>query len=331
MICTLIVAATAANAAETESLRIAKWKNDAKGAVALFYDDGTDSAFDIVRPALVRRSIPGTFYLYCGRGTGEDDPKVLRWGTAAKAAPGIVVLGDHTWLHKDFADAAQFDAEIARNGALVRKLMGLPPEALVSYARPGGIKFNVTDDEEATVLAAHGELKRPKYWPNSARPIGSEGGMQTAAQAIEGLDRAEANGGLECYLFHGVGGDWISFSATEHERFLAELDRRRAEGRIWPASTIAVQKFIAERDAATLSPSPVPDGAIAAATLSFATDPALYDEPLTIVAALPEDREVAEIFMTCSGVRSRLRAPVIDGRAIFDIAPSSEPVSIIVK
>ena len=40
-------------------VRIARWKNDAKSAVSLYYDDGTDSAFEMVAPSLLRRRLPG--------------------------------------------------------------------------------------------------------------------------------------------------------------------------------------------------------------------------------------------------------------------------------
>ena len=125
-----------------------------------------------------------------------------------------------------------------------------------------------------------------------------------------------------------MGGDWIAYPASAHERLLAEIDRRRADGRLWPGATIAVHKYAAERDAASLAPRPAPDGALAAAELSFGTDPARYDEPLTVVADVPADRD--GVVVETAGAPAR-RAPAVDGRALFDVAPAGRPLSIVVR
>ena len=119
------------------ALRIARWKDGAASAVSLYYDDGTDSAFDLVVPSLVRRRIPGTFYLCCGWYKGADDPKLARWGTAAREHSDAIFLGDHTWAHVGVTNAAQFAEAISRNGAMLRRLSGLPEDALLSFAIPG--------------------------------------------------------------------------------------------------------------------------------------------------------------------------------------------------
>ncbi len=64
-------------------VRIAKWKGDAKGAVSLYYDDGLDSGFRNVVPELVRRGLPGTFYICCNWFGGDPaNPKLARWSVA---------------------------------------------------------------------------------------------------------------------------------------------------------------------------------------------------------------------------------------------------------
>lgn len=320
----------AAAAAAEPAFRVAKWRHDAKCAVSLYYDDGTDSAFQYVCDALVRRSIPGTFYLVCGKTPEEVSPKTERWRKVATEHPGIVVLGDHTWLHGGTTNAAQFAADVARNGALVRELSGLPPTALVSFARPGGVKWEITDEEEAAVLAAHGELKRPDFGPCIAGP--ERWRMNTAAKALAHVDKAEADGRCQPFLFHGVGADWFNFPAAEHERLLAELDRRRAEGRVWPASAVEVQKYAAERDGARLEPAAAGEGAIAAAVLSFSTDPELYDEPLTVVLEdIPGAPDSVVVRIGSGDSATVLRSAVLDGRAVFSVAPVSGSVSIAVS
>ena len=307
-------------------LRIARWKDGAASAVSLYYDDGTDSAFDLAVPSLVRRSIPGTFYLCCGWYKGPDDPKLARWGALARRHPGIVVLGEHTWGHGGGTSPEGLADAIARNGALLREMSGLPPRALLSFGRPGGCEWTVSREEEAAVLAAHGEFLRHDFGPeNSGGPANfhKEVAMHAFADAAAILDRAERDGGWEALLFHGVGGDWIAFPAAEHEKVLAEIDRRRAAGRLWCGATIAVHKYATERDGAKLEALPAPDGALAAARLAVATDPELYDEPLTIEAAVPRDRDsvAVEVAPGDGAPAASLRAPAVDGLARFDVPP----------
>lgn len=319
-----MVESGAMNDPATGSLDVARWKNGAASAVSLYYDDGTDSAFDLVVPSLLRRRLPGTFYLCCGWYAGPDDPRLARWGALARRHPEIV-LGEHTWGHGGGTSAEGLAEAIARNGALLREMSGLPPGALLSFGRPGGCPWTLSREEEAAVLAAHGEFLRHGFGPeNTGGPPGvhKDVGMHAFADACAVLDRAEASGGREALLFHGVGGDWIAFPAAEHERLLAEIDRRRAEGRLWCGAEIAVRKYAAERDAARLEPRPAPEGALAAAALSVATDPALFDEPLTLLASVPADRDSATLETASAGAPAAvLRAPAVGGVARFDVPP----------
>ena len=310
-------------------IRIARWKNDARATVSLYYDDGTDSAFEMAVPALLRRRVPGTFYLCCGWFEGDKAPKLARW-SICRDHPEIV-LGNHTWGHCGVRDAADLARELHRNAEALRAVSGLPPHALVSFGIPGGVPWKVAPEEQAACLAAENLVLRRRYAPeNTAGPAGSHADvrMNSFEDAVAVLDRAEKEGGWEPLLFHGVGGDWFAFPAAAHEKILAEIDRRRADGRLWPGAAVAVRKYEAERDAARLRPLPAPDGALAAAELAFGTDPARYDEPLTLVADVPADRD--SVVLEAAGAAPR-RVPAVDGRALFDLPPSPAPVALALR
>lgn len=310
-------------------IRVARWKNDAKAAVSLYYDDGTDSAFEIAVPALVRRRIPGTFYLCCGWFKGPDDPKLARWAVC-RDHPEIV-LGNHTWGHGGTQGPADLAQDLHRNAEALRAVSGLPAGAPVSFGVPGGVPWKVTPAEQAACLAAENLVLRHAYGPeNTGGPAGSHADvrMNSFDDALAVLDRAEETGGWETLLFHGVGGDWFAFPAADHERLLAEIDRRRADGRLWPGAAVAVRQYEAERDAARLRPLPAPDGAFPAAELSFGTDPARCAEPLTLVAAVPAGRD--SVVLEADGAAPR-RVPVVGGRAVFDLPPASAPVGLALR
>ena len=77
-------------------------------------------------------------------------------------------------------------------------------------------------------------------------------------------------------------------------------------------------------------PPAAPDGALAAARLSVATDPALFDEPLTLEAAVPRDRDsvAVEIAPADGAPASSLRAPAVDGLARFDVPPRTATIAV---
>lgn len=308
-------------------IRIARWKNDARAAVSLYYDDGTDSVFEMVVPSLLRRRIPGTFYLCAGWYEGDQAPRLARW-SICREHPEIV-LGNHTWGHGGVQDAADLASQLRRNAEALRAVTGLPPGALVSFGIPGAVPWKVTPAEQDACLAAAGVVLRHAFpAENAGGPPGlhADVKMHRFEDAERALDRAEASGDREALLFHGVGGDWIAFPAAEHEKILAEIDRRRAEGRLWPGAEIALHKYETERDAARLRPLPAPGGALVAAELAFGTDPARYDEPLTLVAAVPPERD--SVVLEASGAAPR-RVPAVDGRAMFDLPP--RPVNLILR
>ena len=310
------------------ALRIARWKNDATAAVSLYYDDGTDSAFDFAVPSLLRRRIPGTFYLCCGWFEGDKAPKLARWGIC-RDHPEIV-LGNHTWSHCGVQDAADLARELRRNAEALRAITGLPPGALVSVGIPGGVPWKVTPEEQAACFAAAGVVLRHPFGPeNSGGPAGLHPSvrMNTREDALAILDRAERSLAWEALLFHGVGGDWISFPAGAHELLLREAAARQAIGRLWVGSAIDVHKYETERDAARLS-----DVAATADGLDFSLeglpDPAVFDVPLSLVCAAPDGWASAHIVRSAPDGDAAFRVPVVEGRLVFDVPPAPARFSV---
>ena len=312
---------------DSAPVRIARWKGDAAGAVSLYYDDGTDSAFDFVVPLLLRLHLPGTFYLCCGWYKGPDDPKLARWALCREHPE--IVLGNHTWSHCGTTGPEHLAGELRRNAEALRALTGLPPEALVSTGIPGGVPWKVTPEEQAACFAAERVVLRRRYAPeNTGGPAGlhPEVRMNTLGDALAILDRAEETRGWEPLLFHGVGGDWIAYPADAHEHLLREAAARQALGRLWVGSAIDVHKYEAERNAARLSDATPSEEGVGFA-LGGLSDPKVFDVPLTIVCAAPEGWTSARIFRT-EGDAAPTAAPfasvpVVDGRIVFDVPPSN--------
>lgn len=309
-------------------VRIAKWHGDAKGAISLYYDDGTESSFKNVVPELIRRGLPGTFYICCGWFKGEDDPKLTRW-SIAKEHPDTIFLGDHTWAHCGVTNATQFADEIDRNGALLRRLAGLPEDAPLSFALPGGVKWAISKEEQAKVLADHKEVLRHDFGSNIGGPKDGANklfAMRTADDAIKAFDRAEEKGGWEALIFHGVGGDWITFDLEDHGKMLDELERRAKANRLWVGSAIDVHRYAEARDATRIADMHVSEDG-----LDFKIE-AASTYPLTLVCNVPERWKFAKL--ECAKALSGQKPvhlekiPVAEGRIVFDLPIGCVGVSV---
>lgn len=313
-------------------VRVATWKGDAKGAVSLYYDDGLDSGFNNVVPELVRRGLPGTFYICCNWFGGDPaNPKLARW-SVAKEHPDTIFLGDHTWSHGGVTNAAQFAEEISRNGAMLREIAGLPEDEPLSFALPGAVAWTITREEQEKVLADHHEVLRHDFGGNVGGPKDGNNPtfrMKTAALAVEAFDRAEKAGGWESLLFHGVGGDWITFALEEHNKMLDELEARVRAGRLWCGSAIDVHRYAAARDAIRFADVEVSEDGLDFRVEGDAGQQLGLTAPRpTLVCSVPADwtraRVRSELF-TFGGkeladrAREGFEVPVSGGRIVFDL------------
>ncbi len=331
------------NAFLSPTLQIARWKGGASGAVALYYDDGTRSALSNAVPVLGAYSVPGTFYLCPGWFEGRDESLVAAWRAAFRDNPGIVVPGNHTWSHSGAKDEEQLRDEIARGDAATREIAGVPPRALLSFAIPGGVPWRISMETLRKELGGRANVLRPGPGSFAAADRDRPGDFLRSARDIaeKVYDRAEREGSLLPVLFHGVGGDWFAFPSEEHEAAIRDVAERRAAGRLWPASTIAAQKYAAERDAATVSPigtcadrSAAADGSDASFRYRFSvsTDPEVYDEPLTFVISAHESWDAVAVDVVPDtadgderesgiGGARHFEIPLSGGKATFDAAP----------
>ena len=314
---------------ETEfKVSIARWSNNAKGAVSLYYDDGCPSHQEFVIPVLIRHHIPGTFYVNPNNWTGTNSWLALKWQESAKNPE--IVLGNHTWSHSGAKTVDELKEQIANADKAIREMAGLKPTDLVSFAIPGGVPWKISDQELQPVLKEFNSVLRAQWvgmGNGKNSPQASAGGFFTYEEAANAtLNRAEKEGSWKSILFHGVGGDWFAFSAADHERLIADCAKRMAEGRVWVAATIDVQKYIAERDNAVLSAIHGNDDGGGEFHLDVKTDPAQYDVPLTLVATVPFSWQSAKVIVI-GGTEKKV--VVKSGRIVFDVPPKGANISIV--
>lgn len=318
----LLLACAAAHAAAPGETRVGTWKDDHTAAFLLMFDDSWPSHVQVAVPALAERGMTATFYINPGKGeyrafSNPWEQSVWRQG---------MVYGNHTYAHASVTNAAQAEEVIAAcNEAILRIVPGRRPR-LISYGQPGVKEWLVSKEDMAAILARHHLIDRPPF-----RDHGAVYHWKTAPEMLALADKAIASGGLEYLVIHGVERttpktSYQDFWPLKQEIFFALLDglkARRDQGQLWITDHISAHKYETERASAKVALQHASPAAIRL-TLTCAADPALYDEPLTLVTRVPESWKSCTI--TQSG--NTQTRPVTQGTVRYDALPDGTTISL---
>jgi peptidoglycan/xylan/chitin deacetylase (PgdA/CDA1 family) len=312
----LPVAALATAADDSGATRIARWKDDKACAFILMFDDSIPSHVKNVVPELAKRGFTGTFYINPGAGHYTRDRQA--WEKDIPAAG--FELANHTLTHRGGATTADIAQEIrACNAAIRASTPAMNWPRLVSWGQPGGIKpeaWPVSKDELTALLKENQLIARPDFGGRGAMI-----GLKTSREMLAHVDKAIAQGSMECIIFHGVGGEWINTPLPMFIELLDGMVGRR--DRLWVTGHIPAHQYATERDAATVTVG-VKAAAKISLTLACSADAKFYDQPLTLVTTLPSG------WTTCSidqGQR-HAEARVSGGTVRYDALPGDEPIVI---
>lgn len=315
----LIIATPHAPAAdEPGTTRIAKWKDDKACAFMLMFDDSITSHVKNVIPELTKRGFTGTFYINPGAGHYLGSKKV--WEQDIPAAG--FELANHTLTHKGGKTAADIAHEIsACNEAIHNTTPNLPWPRLVSYGQPGGIpkeNWPVTKEELSVLLKQNHLIDRSDFGARGAAIT-----LKTGPQMLAHVDKAVADGSMECIIFHGVGGDWIASPMPVFLELLDGLIERK--DKVWITSHIPAHQYATERDSATLGA--INKTGMLMVSLTCTADPNFYNQPLTLITTVPAD------WTKCSIVqgKSHVEATAKNGVVRYDALPGSETIVITKK
>lgn len=264
-----------AMAQEIGSTEIAKWKDNKQSVFLLAFDDNCPSHLVHAIPTLVKYGFPGTFYINPSRPSFTSKSAV--WLTEIPRLPGIV-YGNHTYSHCGATNALQLDVELATwHTAMTPLYADREKPFLLSFGRPGGVPWKVTEAEKAALLAKYDLIERPPF-------LGGGISIKTIEQMHAHVDKGMAKGEMNHLDFHGVGGDWLKVDMDFFTALMEKLAANR--DRIWVTDHISYHQYLAERKTACVTIQAATPSAITL-TLTAQTDPRRYAYPLTLQTRVP--------------------------------------------
>jgi hypothetical protein len=313
---TVAVALASTLVAADGDTRIAKWKDDKAAAFVLMFDDGCVSHVKNVIPELTKRGLTGTFYINPGAGQYAANKQV--WEKDVPAAG--FELANHTLTHKGGATTADIVTEItACNDVIHAVTPAMHWPRLVSWGQPGGVKkemWGISKEELASALKDNLLIPRPDFGGRGAT-IAFKSGPDYVAH----VDKAIKAGTMECIIFHGVGGDWLAATMPQFIELLDGMEARK--DKLWVTGHIPAYQYATERDAATVKVGEKTAKKISL-TLSCTADPALYDQPLTLITSVP----AAWAACTVTQGKTSSEATAKAGVLMFNALPGSDPIVI---
>jgi len=223
------------------------WPHHKKAVIVLTYDDGIDSQLKNAIPQLDALHFKGTFFL-----TSElNSINIPKW---RKAAAEGHELANHTLFHpclsETMPDNAANAAEKYSIFMILREIYtmnnflyaidgksgrtyaypctetavggksyvdSLRKSTMIKYARVGG-----DTDAVITDFKNLDNLQVPSYGLEDNTP---------ADQLIAFVKKVQKSGGMGVFMFHGIGGDYITTSSQAHKELLEYLAKNRNE--IW--------------------------------------------------------------------------------------------------
>lgn len=237
-----------------------QWPKHKKAVIVLTYDDALESQLNNAVPQLDAAGLKATFFL-----TGDiNSATIPRWRKVAKKGHE---LGNHTIFHPcevandNPVSSANYTVHgilseieymnhflFAVDGKLVRTYAypctettvgngkdyvdSLKNSNLVKYARVGGdTDAVVTDFKHLNLLTV------PSYGLEE---------NSTGTQLIDFVKKTKKRGGMGIFMFHGIGGDYITVSSNAHQQLVTYLKRHKKE--IWITTFREAMDYIEQQN-----------------------------------------------------------------------------------
>lgn len=228
--------------------------------MSLTYDDAIPTDLDVARPALERHGLHATFFL---TGSSPEIPKrVDEWRALRRSGHE---LASHTmfhpcdrsfaWVKRGYAlqdyDLARMDHELEDSVALLKSLGA--ERGPYTFAYPCGSTWvgegqtSYVGVAERYFLASRGvsgTIADPRTDPLGNVPA-VQGDGKSGPELVALVRAAIERSGWLVFVFHGVGGDYLTVDASAHDELLTYLEANRKT--VWTDTFGAVAALTASQ------------------------------------------------------------------------------------
>ncbi len=253
---------------------VLKWKEGKQAVFLLEFDDSAPSHLQKALPELRKHKMVGTFYI----NPGNPPYKGLKDEWEKASLEPEVELANHTYTHIGATSPEQLDEQLRLCNEVIEKAYpNRKHPRLISFGRPGGVPWTVTEEQKKALLDKYHLVERPDFH-------GYPFQYKTREAVLALVDKALAEGEMGHHDCHGVGGDWL---VTPMDVFTALLDKLEANReRIWITDPVSWHKYHTEREGAKVTVISTVGDSISL-RLESRVDPEFYDMPLTLETRVP--------------------------------------------
>lgn len=311
---------------------VANWKDNKSAAFLIMFDDGMNSAYQVVIPELLKRNLIATLYV---------NPGGNKWANPAVEGPNQwenlipktgMVYGNHTWTHNGAADLATEDSEIRLCQEKILSIFYADNKPhLISYGQPGVTTWFSYGAELTAILAKYNLISRPTFDGH-----GAVYHWQTIDQMLALADKAITSKGREYLIIHGVERrasegdpnwgfqDFWPLNKDTLRGVLNGLATRRDNGKLWITDHISQYKYQMERDNKPTFQVLQADNQMIQLKMTGTLDSDLYDLPLTVITQVPTSWHNANILQ---GTQIST-VPVVNGVIQYDALPNGTLITL---
>ncbi len=297
---TLYVLYVEGQASGIEDIKIVKWKDNAKFAVTISFDDGYLATHKSTLPVLNSHNFVGTFNIIAERvGSKYAQRELATWEDWKAAAKERHEIASHSAYHRHLPELTQEEllTELKDSQSIIDT--NIPLQKTLSFVYPAG-EYGHTSKKAVEEYYISARSSDSGFNPLSPTDFFSLKSMviskDTPAQEINGwADEAEKEGHWLIEMYHLVNAS----NPTKYEFYTspsildAHLDYLD-EKDVWVDTQQSVVKYIKERDDSRITVVSEKRSKMVLRLLND-LDTMIFDQPLTIKAKIPRDWDSVKV------------------------------------
>lgn len=286
---------------------ISRWYDGRDAALSIRFDDSHPTHLRKAIPILNEYGFRGTFMVNPAgpppdsqRRSAFEDHRT-EWEAVAKR--GDHEFANHSMNHWGAQDDDSMEFEIGEAAKVIWKLF--PNKSRLTALNLGG------GTQWVTTKPLRYYLDKYHLFDASANSTGMDDSYGNRVATFRRLLEAHIERGLWCKVHYHYIGDGLSSSEAN---FRAALDiAKEHQDKLWIAGMADIYKFQTERRGASLEIENLSESRTLL-RLSCATDPLLYDQPLTIDVSIPKSWATERVVVT------NHKANRVDARTVATLA-----------